>query len=99
MDWFGNNAADGYVPRVHKYEPKWERTVDYSPDRRRSDGAMYIEDRGKDIIWVMQVRGLGALVFRATDSKTFEGVSTFTNDMIEFDDGMDKEFEQCRPKK
>lgn len=64
---FGNNHSDGYTPKSHKYEPKWEKTVDYNPDHRPSDSAMFIEDRGSDVVWVLQVRGLGVIIMRAPD--------------------------------
>lgn len=54
------------------------------PDRRRSDAALFVEERGQTLLMIIQVRGLGAMCFRATsDGETgrllFEGVSEFTN--------------------
>jgi len=82
-DW-GNCFSDGYTMKTYEYKPKWDMTVDYNPDHRRSTSATYIEDRGKEILWVMQVRGLGAIVMRAGSDKytgrmDFRGVSEFTD--------------------
>ena len=81
---FGNHWRDGYTAKSYEYKPGWEMEVDLNPDHRRSTSATYIEDRGKDILWVMQVKGLGALVMRAgSDTKTgrldFRGVSEFSD--------------------
>ena len=85
MYGFGNYAADHFTARSYVYAPKWEKDVDYNPDHQRSSSALFTEDRGQDIICVLQVRGLGAIVLRATSSWTnkdgklrFEGISTFT---------------------
>ena len=88
---FGNNWSDGYAAKSYVYKPAWERDIDYSPDHQRSSSAMFVEERGQDIVCVLQVRGLGAIVMRAqtdwrsTDGQLdFKGVSTFTKDEIGF---------------
>lgn len=85
---FGNNFSDGYQSKSYKYEPKWEKDVDYNPDHRRSDSALFIEDRGHDIVWVLQVKGLGVIVLRALDSRSFCGLSEFTKEEIGYAPGL-----------
>lgn len=46
-------------------------------DHYPSYSPLHCEDRGSDVIWVLAVRGLGALVIRA-DAAGNHGVSTFT---------------------
>jgi hypothetical protein len=63
---------------------KWVEYKDYNPDRQRSSSMTHVEDRGADIVWLMQVKGLGALLMRAgSDPETgrldFYGVSQFTD--------------------
>lgn len=59
-------------------------TIDYNPDHQRSSSALFIEDRGTDIVWILQVKGLGVIVMRAATSwrgdgkMEFRGVSTFS---------------------
>jgi hypothetical protein len=84
---FGNHWRDGYTAKSYEYKPGWEMQVDYNPDHRRSTSATYIEDRGKEILWVMQVKGLGAIVMRADSDKytgrlNFKGVSEFSDQEI-----------------
>ena len=85
-DW-GNCWSDGYTMKTYTYEPKWEMLVNYNPDHRRSTSATFIEEKGKAFLWVMQVKGLGALVMRAESDKytgrlDFKGVSEFTDQEI-----------------
>lgn len=56
----------------------WASIPDYNPDHQPSHSAMYIEDRGGDIVWLLQVKGLGVIMLRALDSRTFVGMSEFT---------------------
>ena len=74
----------GFYPEEKKPESRWVDYKDFNPDHQRSSGAMFIEDRGVDIVWVLQVKGLGALMLRAdSDRETgrlnFKGVSEFTD--------------------
>jgi hypothetical protein len=58
------------------------------PDRWPSSSASFAEDRGHDVIWVLEVEGLGVIVLRAIENpedKTKlieEGMSTFTDGEI-----------------
>lgn len=61
--------------------------IDPNPDNQRSSSAMWVEDKGRELLWVLKVKGLGALVMRATsDAETgrlsFEGLSEFTDSEI-----------------
>jgi hypothetical protein len=68
---FGNNSSDGYSANSYKYEPKWQKDVDYSPDHRPSDSAMYIESvRPSGIRWFLQVKGLGVLTLFTTSRQS-----------------------------
>ena len=55
---------------------------DIDPDQKPSTSGTWCEDRGKDVIWVFKVAGLGVIVLRAEQDNTFhlkdKGVSTFT---------------------
>ena len=91
MDHFGNNRGDGYVAKSYVYAPKWEKTVDLNPDHKPSESGMFIEERAKDILWLLPVAGLGVLVMRAeyemageTMSMVFKGVSEFSDQEIGF---------------
>lgn len=87
-DKFGHKAYD--------YKPAWEKDIDYSPDHRPSDAGMVIEDRGDDVLWALPVRGLGVILMRASmvDGKpVFNGLSTFTDDEIKFNDGLHRSFQ------
>lgn len=78
MEYTGSGHA-------YKYEPKWEKDIDYSPDHHPSTSSMYIEDRlDGSTVWIFAVRGLGAIVMRAAyedegsvRSLQFKGVSIF----------------------
>jgi hypothetical protein len=82
---FGNNAYNGYQAKSYEYKPTWEKDVDYNPDHQPSSSASYYEDRGADVLFVMQVKGLGVVTMRATSSwgnpagkLRFDGVGIFT---------------------
>lgn len=81
-DWYTNNSG---WPEQQKPEPKLVDYKDFDPDKQRSSSLTYIEDRGRDIMWVMAVKGLGVVLMRASgsDSETgrlnFDGVSIFTD--------------------
>jgi hypothetical protein len=86
---FGNNREDGYTPKSYEYKPKWERFEDRNPDHHPSTSGMFIEERAKDIMWLLPVAGLGVLVMRAeyemagdTMSMVFKGVSEFSDQEI-----------------
>ena len=64
---------------------RWASIENYSPDARPSDSRYWIADRGTDVMYVLEVKGLGALALRASqdDSRwTFNGMSVFTDEEI-----------------
>jgi hypothetical protein len=77
-DQFGHNTYD--------YKPAYDKLVDYSPDRNPSGSGLVIEDRGKDVLMALTVRGLGVLLIRGESLKQWHGVSEFTTDQIQFSD-------------
>lgn len=67
-----------------KPEPSSGKLINFDPDIRPSSSALWAEDRGADVIWVIQVKHFGALVLRATPTDDgekieFNGVSGFTD--------------------
>ena len=71
---------------------RWAPIENYSPDARPSDGGYWVTDRGRDVVMVLEVKGLGALTLRASSSLddaqgrlTFNGVSTFTDEEIRYE--------------
>ena len=71
-----------------KMAEKWVAYKDYNPDRQRSTAGMWVEpDHQGNYRWVLAVKGLGALVMRATSNDTtgrlnFQGLSEFTENEI-----------------
>ncbi len=53
-----------YNHRAYKYEPKWEKMVERHPDKVPSFGAIDIKDDGADLVWSLDVRGLGVVKVR-----------------------------------
>ena len=86
MGRFGNNREDGYTAKPYVYAPKWEKTVDYNPDHAPSTSGMFIEERAKDIMWLLPVAGLGVLVMRAEYEMTGESMSMVFKGVSEFSD-------------
>lgn len=86
---------DTQFKRVCKTEDVFE---DRDPNHRPSESGMWIEERNGVSCWVLRVRGLGAILYRAFDSETFLGMSVFSEEMIKFEDGLDREFEQRKEK-
>jgi mannose-6-phosphate isomerase-like protein (cupin superfamily) len=82
-DKFGHKAYD--------YKPTWEKDIDYSPERRPSDARLAIvdDDTNHTVRAAMEIRGEGALVFKAHANEqgqwVFDGVAIFTDDQIQFD--------------
>ena len=76
----------------HENRPyPWKDIADFNPDHQPSHGAIYIEAVGRRVLGVLQVKGLGVLVFTAlppnfsdTSGRVrFDGMlSTFTKDEI-----------------
>ncbi len=50
----------------HEKKPyPWAPITNYNPDNRPSSSAIYIEALGERVVGVLQVKGLGVLVFTA----------------------------------
>jgi hypothetical protein len=75
----------GFYPEPPAEVPPGKNT---DPDRERSTSALYVEERENDIVYVLQVKGLGAIMMRASysddDQLRFNGLSTFTESEIGF---------------
>lgn len=76
----------GFYPEEKpKREEVWVEYKDFNPDRQRSSSGMIVEpdDKG-NYRWVLLVKGLGAIVMRAsanpdTGRLEFQGISEFTD--------------------
>jgi len=53
------------VERISKKPYPWPTIADYNPDSQPSSGAIFIEAVGDRVVGVLQVKGLGVLVFTA----------------------------------
>lgn len=62
-----------------KYEPKWEKDIDYSPDRNRSSSDIITGVLKHRVVRIWQVRGLGVMVATADDVTNEQGKLTFSN--------------------
>lgn len=67
-----------YNHETQKYEPKWEKMVDYSPDRNPSLGKVVTGVAGVRVIRVYAVRGLGVIIQAARNEPTEDGKLQFT---------------------
>lgn len=88
MGHFDDASHDEWV-KPTKRNHSWTTEVERNPDKRRSSSRLELEDQGQELRWLMEVRGLGALLMRATSDPTtgrlqFNGVATFTDDMLKF---------------
>ncbi len=61
MSWDTRNE----VERIGAKPYPWPAIKDYNPDCQPSHGAIYIEALGERVVGVLQVKGLGVLVFEA----------------------------------
>lgn len=83
-----DNNPDWYQHKAPKYEPKWEKQVDYNPDHHPSFSRVITGIAGNRIIRLYHVRGYGVLVFEtyteAHDDKVLnrDGCAIFTNEEI-----------------
>lgn len=57
--------SDSETERISKKPYPWPTIEDYNPDHQRSHSAFYIEALGERVVGVLQVKGLGVLVFTA----------------------------------
>lgn len=76
--------------KSYSYEPRTDELVERNPDRLRSVNRLFVVERGRDLLWMMEVRGLGVLTMRAgSDRETgrlvFNGVGIHTDEEIKFD--------------
>lgn len=62
----GHWPSDTEVSRISSKDYPWPNIATYNPDEQRSHGAIYIEALGERVIGVLQVKGLGVLVFTAS---------------------------------
>lgn len=62
MDYWGQMNE---VERISSKSYPWARIDNYNPDCNRSHSAIYIETLGDRVVGVLQVKGLGVLVFAA----------------------------------
>jgi hypothetical protein len=79
------------VERISAKRYPWPAIEDFNPDHQRSHSAIYIEALGERTIGVLQVKGLGVLVFTAlppdysdpSGRVTFDGtLAIFTKDEV-----------------
>lgn len=54
------------VERISAKSYPWPRIDNFNPDCNRSHSAIYIEALGERVVGVLQVKGLGVLVFSAS---------------------------------
>jgi hypothetical protein len=92
---FGNNYSDGHQAKSYDYKPTWEKDVDYNPDHQPSSSRKITVERGRDILMVLQVKGLGVITLRATTSWLdkdgdlhFEGCGIFDRGEIGYAPGL-----------
>jgi hypothetical protein len=97
MGMWGGGETPGEVERISGKKYPWPTIPDYNPDCQPSSGAIYIEALGERVVGVLQVKGLGVLVFTAlppdfTDTRgkvRFDGaLSTFTKAEIGYSPNM-----------
>lgn len=87
---WGNEDKPGWYSQsadANKYEPKWEKLVDYSPDRNPSASKVITAVVGNQpcdggntparVIRVFQVRGVGVIICQAAKESTADGKLVF----------------------
>lgn len=87
-----NSSSSGAVINTtsnYQHPPNQEWIIERHPDKRPSNNRMVVEEIGasRDIIWVLEVRGVGVVVMRADtiDGDVKHGLSIFTNEELQFD--------------
>lgn len=79
-DWYDHSA------NANKYEPKWEKLVDYNPDHNPSASLTTTVLIGNRLARMWHVRGLGVLMadVHGDDAGTLQphGLSIFSKDDI-----------------
>ncbi len=82
---------DNEIDRISNQRYPWPKIENFNPDCQPSHGAIHIEALGERVVGVLQVKGLGVLVFTAlppdfSDARgrvKFDGMlSIFTKDEI-----------------
>lgn len=53
------------IERISNKPYPWPSIADYNPDCQPSSSAIYIEALGERVVGILQVKGLGVLVFAA----------------------------------
>ena len=56
---------DNEVERISKKPYPWKRIDDFNPDAQPSHSDIHIEALGERVVGVLQVKGLGVLIFSA----------------------------------
>lgn len=88
---WGSGERPNEVERISKKPYPWPAIADFNPDHQPSSGAIYIEAMGERVVCVLQVKGLGVLLFTAlppdfsdpSGKIKFDGaLSTFTKGEI-----------------
>lgn len=83
----GYMSGDGFYPTAPPTPAPVEKLVNYSPDRRPSSGRQVYDNTDGSIRRLLDVRGLGVLVFRVSEGHfdgklAFEGLSSFTHQQL-----------------
>ena len=93
MSW----GIESEVERISKKPYPWKAIDDFNPDHQPSHSAIHIDALGERVVCVLQVKGLGVLVFAAqppdysdpTGKVKFEGtLAMFTKEEIGYSPGL-----------
>lgn len=58
-------GMENEIERISKKPYPWKAIADHNPDHQPSHSAIHIEALGERVVGVLQVKGLGVLVFTA----------------------------------
>ncbi len=88
-EWDGSNFIRSFGKQGGGFVPPKVEEVERSPDRRPSGSPYYLVDRGKEMLFVLEVRGLGYMVVAAQGDETGKmrvsnGIYTVSRDMAVF---------------
>lgn len=72
-----DNNPDWYKHEAPKYQPKWEKDVNYNPDARPSASRVITGTAGNRMVRIYQVRGFGVLVLSAGQDPAPDGTLQF----------------------
>lgn len=76
---------DKFGHKSYEYSPRWVHDEERHPDKRRSDSSLVIGMIKDDAVWAMEVRGLGAIVFRTDETGEDARISIYTDEELKFD--------------